>query len=84
MFVAGDVNVIGTGSGSIIRCRSMTTGFGALTVDNSNNMISHLKFIGENENVNGSSAVDVTGTSVTINNCVIEGFQVNIEGVHKG
>jgi parallel beta-helix repeat protein len=73
--LSDDVNLVGTGSGSIIRCNSMSTGFGAVTVFGANNIISDVRFQGVSEDVNGSTAVDVRGINIKVLNCYVEGFR---------
>jgi Right handed beta helix region len=73
--LSSNINVAGVGEVSIIRCRSMMSGFGAFVISGDNNVVRNLTFKGAAENVNGSTAVDVSGSDVTIENCVIEGFQ---------
>jgi len=79
--LSGDVDVIGLGSSSVIRCTAMgVTGFGAITLDETeNNNISRLRFTGVSEDVGGSAAITIEhGLNVEVSSCLIEGFRDGI------
>jgi parallel beta-helix repeat protein len=73
--LSSNVNLVGVGAGSIIKCNPMGAGFGAVTMSGSNNIISDLKFEGVSEDVIGSTAVDVRGTNIKVVNCHVQGFR---------
>ena len=76
--LSANVNVVGMGAPSIIRCRNMLSGFAAFDISGEGNRIKDLVFKGIVENKNGSTAIDVSGSDVAVENCSVEGFQSGV------
>jgi Right handed beta helix region len=80
LWLSANVNLLGVGTSSVIKCDSMLAGGGFSAIIASGNFdISRLKLSGVSEGVNGSIGIHIKyGSGSGVTECLIEGFSLGI------